>query len=359
MQAVEVAEESPDARRAGYKTAALPAGGTSLRVYAKSEETIKEIGDILNRPSLLSSGEMEAQQEIIKASLEALGLDESFARTITSGICAGGGSAEGHITGNEAMRRAALGSEQTLPFQSCQPPDKVRIAGAKFLVGLNSFIQVVKICAANAKVNSKQIAEDRKQVINELIKICNDPEYQIATPEGYIGGNNALQFDAGRKTCLPLLNGMASVWQGILKDPNTGKISHERLQALEKDHGHEFVEQMVTTAYRTFPRGGTDRRDLKTAYDAYCAQVGENSTDLDGLLFNKDVKDYLDTYRIGSVGREGLEKDFQYALGSPNLLTGIKTRGADGSVTIDIGHRTIVVNADQLDRVTLGSLNAL
>jgi hypothetical protein len=369
---IAAAPASSEAAGAGYKTASLVVGETPLRIYAKDVETLIEIRGILSQPGLLSGTEIGAQFESIEKSLLALGFNAIFAEKVSSGSCMGGVIMEGYVTGNEAKRQENLkGSEagKVGSFQSCQPPDKTRIAGAKALAGMNSFIQTSTTCAAkytNAD-RSKQIA-GRKQVMEELIKICNDPECQVTTLEWCVGGNNAYQ---GTRTYNPLLSGLATTFAGMLKDPDTNDFSMARLQELEKDHGTEFVERMVQTAYRLFSGNDWSRPRLKAAYDTYCTQAENPPTDLDGLLFNEDLRAMHDirTTTIESIKKMELPPEEEKALieqfeqqveqNFQTWLSTHKTAGADGSVTINIGHRTIVVNADQLDRVTLKSLNAL
>jgi hypothetical protein len=371
---IAAAPASLEAARAEYKTAAVVVGETPLRIYAKNERTLHEIRGILSRPGLSSGTEIGTQHTPIFNALSALGFSEIPANEVASGICACGGNVEGYVEGNEVMRQKALGSEQYKakigPFQSYQPPDKAKIAGAKALAGMNSFIQTLTTCAAKyADADRRKQIAGRKQVMEELIKICNDPEFQVATPEWYVGGNNAYP---GTRTYNSLLNGLAIVLKGMLMNSD-GALSREGLQELAKDHGPEFVEQLVTTAYRTFSGGENDntRPRLKAAYDTYCTQAENPPTDLDGLLFNEDLRAMRDirTMTIAGIKKMNLPQnkqeeqieqfEQQVEQNFQTWLSSHRTEETDGSVTVDVGHIKIMVNADQRDKVTLKSLNAL
>jgi hypothetical protein len=278
------------------------------------------------------------------------------------------------------------------PFQSYQLPDKARIAGAKALAGMNSFIQTLTTCAAKANAGRrkqiagrrkqiagrrKQIAgrrkqiAGRKQVMEELIKICNDPECQVATLEWCVGGNNA--YKSGERTYNPLLSGPGAALRGILFDFDASKISCRRLQELAQNHGHEFVERMVQTAYRT---NSVIRPQLKAAYNAYYEktknkETKKTPTNLDGLLFNEDLRKIRNEQQgaIAEINKMDVSDDKKQILIAQSQdnaekrfqiwLSTHKTVEEDDGVTVEVGHIKIMVNADQLDRVTLQSLNAL
>ncbi|MDR0693142.1 MAG: hypothetical protein LBF49_01025 [Puniceicoccales bacterium] len=384
------AETETEAKAAGYKTASMDVGNTHVELCAKKPETLGEIAKILgnSNPNWNLTGETIP----VGDDIQKLGFyDESVSKM--SGICMSGFTVTGYITGNESKRQEALrGNEQsraeTGTFQSCQPPDPARIAGAKALVKIDSLVQTLKTCAARCtSTGDEQVVneqkEARKQVMEELLNICNDSELQVATAERSVGGNNG--YKSGGRVYQPLLVGLSTAFSGILMDPNTAKISSRRLQELAKDHGHEFVEQLVKTAYRTFPGKTNDRQELKAAYEEYCQQTGEKPTDLDGLLFNRELRRMLEEtkqytteinkreWAVGTYSKEAKERDnmweqrgmleisFQYminpALSNGNSCFGVKED--DGSITIDLGHIKIMVNEDQLKEVTLQSLMAL
>jgi hypothetical protein len=361
----EATPPSPEAEGAEYKTASLIVGETPLRIYAKNSKTLGEIQDILIQSDLVSGEELNNKTSSLSKDLQSLGF---HANTLFDmyGVCTSGSNATGYVEGNDVKRSEAQerATQQNVrraevdSFQSCQPPDKAKMAGAKFLVALNFLFNKVKTCAEQCTSANEQVA-GRKQVMEELLKICNDTEYQITVPKQCVGRNEV----GLERTFFPLLNGIGETFYGILADPNTRKISCERLKELENDYGHEFVEQLVQTAYRTFP---SDKRpELKAAYEEYCTQTKKSPTDLDKLLFNDHLREllsnrktYLDLQKRNSeIPISGALTDFESEF--QMWLNANKQVEKDGSITIDLGHIKIMVNEEQLKYVTLESLGAL
>ncbi|MDR0693143.1 MAG: hypothetical protein LBF49_01030 [Puniceicoccales bacterium] len=371
---------SPEAADAGYQSASVIVGETPLRIYAKNERTLCEIQGILSQPDLMSGEKINAQQGFVQGNLDMLGFHENTASKISGGFCCAGVNCGEYVKGNEVMRQAAKGNgdeterNKAGSFQSCQPPDKARIAGAKAFVQVNSWLQNLTKCATKC-VNASTMGKGgkqkaaRKQVMEELLDICNEPEHRITTLERCVGGNNIV---SGGRVYDSLLSGPAIALQGMLQDSESN-ITADRLKELAGDHGHEFVEKLVKTAYRTFP-GSVDnmRPKLKAAYEAYCQQAKEKPTNLDGLLFNDELRGLVSlmseitdeiTKNLGLSSenkekmqsfRKELEQNFQTWLSADN-----KKEEDDGSITIDLGHIRIMVNAEQLKEVTLQSLTAL
>ena len=150
-----------------------------------------------------------------------------------------------------------------------------------------------------------------------------------------------------------------------MKDENNA-FSSGKLRQLAKDYGPKFVEQMVQSAYKLLPNA-TERPALEAAHKQYCEQTGILYTELNGLLFTdklrglvNKMKDLIEAAKNPELSpedkvdieksQEELEQNFQA------WLSANKQDEADGSITIDIGHRKIMVNADQLKEVTLQSL---
>jgi hypothetical protein len=378
------------ARNARYKTASLVVGEAHVELCAKRAATLGEIAAILRQPGLLSGDEIKDQTVPMWEFFEKLGFPETTWSRL-GGFCMAGVSTEGYITGNESMRQQALQGKNAGvdPFQAYQPPDKARIAGAGVLVELNSLVRTVESCAVKcsdltdaqkssegkkalsaAQEAARAQVAGRKQVIEGLLEICNKPEHQVASLEWCIGGNNV-----GRSPRIynPLLSGVATALDGVLMDPDTGEITAGRLQELRGYYGSEFVEQMVKIAYRSFPGSTNLRRKLKAAYKEYCDKPKKTPTDLDGLLFNAELRtirnelnktiEFIKKSSGLSESEEGtaleqcqenMERKFQAWLSTHKQVED------DGSITIDVGHIKIMVNdEEQLKHVTLQSLTAL
>ncbi|MDR2776593.1 MAG: hypothetical protein LBB17_00915, partial [Puniceicoccales bacterium] len=122
--------KSPDAADAGYQTASLVVGETPLRIYAKNAETLGEIQRILSQPDLRSDGEILSRAT---RAMESLGFPETAVDLASSGLSMGVINVSGYVTGNEDKRQQAVQREDTQvgSFQSCQTPDRAKIAGAK------------------------------------------------------------------------------------------------------------------------------------------------------------------------------------------------------------------------------------
>ncbi|MDR2603372.1 MAG: hypothetical protein LBC11_02325 [Puniceicoccales bacterium] len=360
---------SPEAEGAGYETLVVTVGETPLRLYAKNLKTLEKIQGILIQPNLMSGEKIANKLDIVSKQLTALGFGDIAASKISSGLCTGGRDMPGYVEGNETKRQENLTSsekDEVGSFQSCQPPDKVRIAGAKALVELNSWFQTLTTCAAKYTANDKQVT-GRKQVMEELLKICNKKELRVTTLEICVGGNNA--YLIGGRAYIPLLFGPATALEGFLINSD-GELSADRLKELKNNYGHEFVERLVQTAYQTFSGGGK-RPALKAAYEEYCEQAEKTPTDLDKLLFNDDLRKICDIRMntIKSIKEMDLspqEKDVlikqfeeQVEQNFQTWLAANKQVEEDGSITIDLGHIKIMVNEEQLKYVTLESLGAL
>lgn len=186
---------SPHAASAGYQTAHLMVGETPLRIYAKENKILDEIGHLLSKPGLLSDDEMVSQCETIYENLITLGFPESVGALMNGGISMCAGNIQGYVEGNEEKRN----NNPDIPFQSCQLPDSARIVGAKVLVSINSLLQNIrnqaKIC--KRENNEAQQIESRKQIMDELLNICNNPDLQITTLEVCVGGIVHPPFQAG------------------------------------------------------------------------------------------------------------------------------------------------------------------
>jgi hypothetical protein len=280
--------------------------------------------------------------------------------------------AEGYVTGNEKQRQKILegnnaeAKANTGSFQSCQPPDEARIAGAKALKDLNSLFQTIKTCAARCTgfTLEKTRRNSRKQVIEEILKICNKPEYQVTILEWCKGGSNANR-SARIYSALP--NGLSPILSSIM---GVGTVSVDRLQELAKDHGPELVKQMVETAYRINP---ASRLQLKVAYEAYYTTNGKPPIDFDGLILNRELRIIHDVRNrtIEFINeKSGLSENEKKATleqckkqaerSFQNWLRTHKQEEADGSITVDVGHIKIMVNdEEQLKYVTPESLGCL
>ncbi|MDR0742183.1 MAG: hypothetical protein LBE98_01845, partial [Puniceicoccales bacterium] len=361
-----------DAAAAGYKTMSVIVGKTPQRVYARNERTLYEIQGILSQPDLLSGDEMGEEQEAMKANFRRLGFDEEMAEKIYTGFHVAIIHETGYVMGNEKQRqealrnsiernRAAAGS-----FQSCQPPDKAKIAGAEALKDLSSLLQTIKTCAARCTgfTLEKTRRNSRKQVIEEILDFCNKSEYQVTSLEWCREGNNANRSD---RIYDPLPSGLSPILSSIM---GVRTVSVDRLQELAKDHGPELVEQMVKTVYRTRPES---RLQLKAAYDAYCDANGKPPIDFDGLLLNDDLRKICNEQKetmelinndsnLSEDGKraaleqcqQNMEQKFQ------TWLSTHKQVEADGSITVDVGHIKIMVSdEEQLKHVTLKSLSCL
>jgi hypothetical protein len=372
-----IAPPSPEAANAGYKTTAVIVGGSPVRIYARDEKTLHEIRGILSQPNLLSGDEINDQTVPMKEAFGRLGFHENTHSKL-GGICMSGFSAAGYVTGNEQKRQQDLRSpitsngENAGSFQSCQPPDKAKIAGARVLAELNSLVRTVESCAARCasasdkKTASEQVA-GRKQVIEGLLEICNNPENRIAIPEGSVEGN---PIGAGR-TFFPLLSGAGTALAGMLMDPETGEITAGRLQELAKDHSPEFVKQMVETAYKVFPGKGGKREELEASYKEYCDINGKSSPDLGGQVLNDRLRGLVDMWKEDDAKLKDSNlspKEREAIIDNQELLeiqfqTWVEThrqRETDGSITVNVGHTKIMVsNEEQLRSLTLRSLAVL
>jgi hypothetical protein len=364
--------ESPDAAEAGYQSRVVPVGGTSLRLYARSTNTLDEIQGILGQPGLLSGKEIMEQLEIVNENLSILGFESLCIGTIAAGLCTGPTYAFASVEGNETKRqeilRSRVESERANAglFQSCQPPDKAKIAGARVFAEMNFLFQTLATCAAKGKKGVKQQVAGQELFMEGFLKICNNPKNQIVILERYAEGN----LMTSPRIYVPLLAGCGDALGGCLQGPHPENpdekiFSCKRLQVLAKDHGPEFVERLVQTTYKIKKES---RSDLRTAYEEYHAQAGRIHTDLDKLLFNDPIRTMLSSEKqIDKFIKEhpGLspekkgelraqpERNFQ------TWLSANKIKEADGSFTIDVGHKIITVNDDQLKKVTLQSLTNL
>jgi hypothetical protein len=326
----------------------------------------------LSDPGLLSGDEMIPQFSPVTEKLQSLGFKATNAEQAAGPFCAGGANATGYMEGNEAMRQRDLqGTEKDKagPFSIRQPPDKARIAGAKVLKEMNSWLQTLAECADRCTgfTFEKTRQDNRKQVMEKLIKFCNAPESQVATLERCVKGNNLVSTERVYSS-FPL--GFAPIFRFLLRD-SKGEVSSERLKELAGEHGHKFVKQMVTTAYRAFPGDGSLRQELKAVYEKYCRDTEQILTNLDEPLFNNDLKTlfnerdkaiaFIKEMNLSpekkaeqiELCQKSVEQRFQTWLGNHT------DKHDDGSVTINVGHMKIMVNEDQLNYVTLASLGAL
>ncbi|MDR2432670.1 MAG: hypothetical protein LBD34_02865 [Puniceicoccales bacterium] len=358
---------SPDTEAAGYKTASLEVGKTPVKLYAKTAGTLYKLQEILKQSDL--NWEMPDQTVSVGKNLKSLGFSDGSLSKM-SGFCMSGFNMTGYITGNEKKRQEALRNSNLNAgsFQSCQPPDKARIAGALALVALNSLVQTVETDAAKyadtddtggKKTDSKQVAS-RKRVIEGLLNICNNAGLQITVKEKSVGGNN---LETGR-FFFPLLGGMGQTLFGILMDPDTGKFSASQLQSLKDEYSHELVERMVQTTYKMCSSNST-RTQLKAAYGEYCTQTKKPPLNLDGLLFNDALRSMLkvpdfikETSDLSMESKEQLEKQTEQNF--QTWLSANKKVEEDGSITVDVGHIKIMVNnEEELKSLTLKSLATL
>ena len=126
---------------------------------------------------------------------------------------------------------------------------------------------------------------------------------------------------------------------------------------------------MVQAAYKLSPIAAS-RSELGKAYKEYCEQTRRSPTDLNSLVFTdklrglvNKMKDLIEAAKNPELSpedkgaieksQEELEQNFQA------WLSANKQDEADGSITIDIGHRKVMVNADQHGEVTLKSFTGL
>jgi hypothetical protein len=325
---------------------------------------------------------MIGQFEILNKNLAALGFPENTIRKITGTLCTAGGNISGYVEGNETKRQRDLrGSkkDEVGPFQSCQPPDKARIAGAKALSRLNSWFQTLTTCAAKCPppltdrqivagkkfpTNDRAQVAGRKQLLEELESFCSEPEFRIVTLEWNIGGNNACPGD---RVYNPMISGPATALDAILRDPENSSFSSLWFQNLAKNYGRETFERVIQTFYQI---SWGDRKELKAAYEGYCKQTGGKPIDLDRLVFTPELRamreirqktiEFIRTNVPGEKQEaaiaqfeEQIEQNFQ------TWLKANKKEEADGSVTIDVGHIKILVNEEQLQKVTRQSLTNL
>jgi hypothetical protein len=360
-------------------------GKTPQRVYARNERTLYEIQGILSQPGLLSDDEMreEAQRAAMGANLQKLGFDRLKATCMVWDLVSGLTHAFGGLEGNEKQRQEALRNSIERnravagSFQSCQPPDKARIAGANLLVEMNSLVQTVETCAARCagvsgkKAGRKQVAA-RKQVIEKLLDICNNPEYRVVVLERCMEGN----LMTSTRTYDRLAQGFIDILNKVSRDPETREITATRLQELAKEYGPDFVERMVKTVYETDYKC---RPALKDAYEEYRAlpergklSFEKPSIDFDRLVLNDElrkIRDELNKTREFIENNSKLPEDEKKAAleqCQQNMerkfqawLETHTQKEADGSFTIDVGHIKIMVNEEQLKHVTLKSLNSL
>jgi hypothetical protein len=333
-------------------------GETPLRIYAKKTETIGEIIKILSQSKTL----LDANATTEFNNIEKIGkVFEKLGFTMP-------GEASRGLAMLLVGQQAWIGDEvkkESSSDQGHQTPDAVRIAGAKAFAATNSVVSLVEGLAAQCEKPSfdKQADSIRGQILKELVNICNSPDLQAVTLENNVSGNSS---GTGRNF-FPLSQGIATFLGNCLKNEDNA-FSSDKMQELAQTYGHEFVEQQVQTAYKFCPVA-KDRSNIEKAYKGYCTQTKQVPIDFDGLLFNGPIRTMLSSREralgfiesktdLPSGEREELEaqaeQNFQKWLNANK-----KVDPDDGSITIDIGHRTIMVNADQLEKVTLKSLNAL
>jgi hypothetical protein len=373
---------SPDAAGAGYKTAALVVGETPVRIYAKNPATLGEIQKTLSKPGLLDADKLTGYAEKFEEDLTKLGFaEEDVMRSV--GLCFILTDMQSFITGNDEMRMRNINSPanqgkaeddptkmtcDSLPFQSCQTSDAAKTAGSKAFAATNSLIKQMGELATKCKglsPDNERAIDARKQILEELTNICSSPDLQVTTLERNVG-NNKIE---GQRTYVPLSQSIGTYLGSCLRD-ETNRFSYVKLQKLANDHDHEFIERMVQTAYTSCPIA-SERPGLKAAYEKYCRDNGKPPTDLDRLVFNNDLKTLFNERdkaieSIKEMKLPEVQEKEQIALCQKSVEQRFQTwlgkhadKHDDGSVTIDVGHKKIMVNADQLGEVTLKSLGAL
>jgi hypothetical protein len=323
-----------------------------IEIFTNSPDSARTIGETLSEKKILSDEEVgNFQVEMMdKASDLGFGLVRAG---FVSGIGAGYGNIEGHVTGNEEKRKER---NFIKPFQACQPPDQARKIGAEALVGINEMIKTIEESANGAGEGAG------KKIAQAVLDFCANEEFYIAIPEACIGGNNL----GVSRSFNPLMAGPSIALKYLLFDENDGVITAKSLRECAEKYGKEWVDKAMQSYYK-ITTSTTDRPGLKKAYENFYRENDHGQCpDLEGMIFNsngelhelyKKREDLIKRFRLSSVDHStaasradedpDLNSDWQ------NYLKNHTITEEDGGLTVNLGHVKIMINPEQRSRLTL------